>query len=134
MLNPYHDNSVAENWGASEGYATLSAVNSVYTLLKNNIRHTPDTYNPDQNYPNPFNPKTVIGWQLAANGNVDLSIYNILGQKVTTLISKKPQAGYYKVEWNTSGISSGVYFYRLIIEIENEQMIKTKNDASMIDH
>ena len=66
-----------------------------------------------QNYPNPFNPITAISYQLSAISQVDLSIYNILGQKVATLVSEKQPAGIYKVEWDASGYSSGMYFYKL---------------------
>jgi hypothetical protein len=73
----------------------------------------PDKYALHQNYPNPFNPVTVIGWQLADNSHVKLSIYNILGQKVATLVNKKQSAGRYKAEWDASGFASGIYFYQI---------------------
>ncbi len=66
-----------------------------------------------QNYPNPFNPKTTINYQLPSGSQVDLSIYNLLGQKVATLVSEKKAAGSYKVEWYASAFASGVYFYKL---------------------
>jgi len=66
-----------------------------------------------QNYPNPFNPKTVISYQLSAFSHVDLSIYNLLGQKVRILVSKKQTAGVYKLEWDAAGFASGIYFYRI---------------------
>jgi hypothetical protein len=67
-----------------------------------------------QKYPNPFNPKTVISWQLAVSSAVDLSVYNILGQKVATLVNRKQKAGFYTKEWDASGMASGVYYYRLV--------------------
>jgi len=66
-----------------------------------------------QNYPNPFNPKTTIKYQLPEPGQVDLDIFNIRGQKVATLISKKQPAGEYKIEWDASAFVSGVYFYKI---------------------
>jgi len=66
-----------------------------------------------QNYPNPFNPKTVICYQLPINSNVELCIYNILGQRVATLVNKKQPAGTYKINWYATGFASGIYFYRL---------------------
>jgi hypothetical protein len=69
-----------------------------------------------QNYPNPFNPVTVINWQLAVTSHIDLSIYNLLGQKVCTLVSGKQEAGNHKIEWDASGFTSGVYLYRLITD------------------
>jgi hypothetical protein len=64
-------------------------------------------------YPNPFNPKTIINYELPITNYVELSIYNISGQKLVTLISEKQEAGSYKVEWNASGYASGVYYYHL---------------------
>jgi len=66
-----------------------------------------------QNYPNPFNPTTAIGYQLSTVSEVELSIYNLLGQKVSTLVSKKQPAGRYEVEWDATGFASGVYYYRI---------------------
>jgi len=70
-----------------------------------------------QNYPNPFNAKTVILYTVGASRGlpvqVELGIYNILGQKIAALVSEKQPAGSYKVEWDASGFSSGVYLYRL---------------------
>lgn len=67
----------------------------------------------NQNYPNPFNPATVISWQLAVVSYVDLSIYDLLGQKMCTLVSERQEAGNHKVEWDASGFTSGIYFYRI---------------------
>jgi hypothetical protein len=66
-----------------------------------------------QNYPNPFNPMTAIGYWLSAVSDVELSIYNSLGQKVVTLFSEKQNAGYHQVDWDASGFASGIYYYRL---------------------
>lgn len=66
-----------------------------------------------QNHPNPFNPKTVISYQLPVTSYCELSIYNLLGQKVATLVSEKQPPGTYNVEWDASGFPSGVYFCRL---------------------
>jgi hypothetical protein len=66
-----------------------------------------------QNYPNPFNPKTVISYALPVTCHAELSIYNILGQKVATLVNNKLPAGSYEVEFNGQNFSSGVYLYRI---------------------
>jgi len=73
----------------------------------------PDKFSLSQNYPNPFNPSTAIGYQLSAISDVELSIYNLLGQKIATLISEKQNAGVHQVEWDASGFSSGVYYYQI---------------------
>jgi len=69
----------------------------------------------NQNYPNPFNPVTVISYQLPADARVTLEIFNIAGEKVSTLLSgeMKP-AGYYSLEFRAGALPNGVYFYRLI--------------------
>jgi hypothetical protein len=66
-----------------------------------------------QNFPNPFNPKTIINYELSIANDVDLSIYNLLGQKVATLVSEKQNAGYHQVEWDASGFASGLYYYKI---------------------
>ena len=73
----------------------------------------PQRYHLSQNYPNPFNPLTMISYQLPMINDVELSIYDVLGQKVATLVSEKQNAGYYQVQWDASGFASGVYYYRL---------------------
>ena len=66
-----------------------------------------------QNYPNPFNSRTIINYELPITNYVDLSIYNVLGQKVATLVDDRQQAVHHQVEWDASGFASGVYYYRI---------------------
>jgi hypothetical protein len=73
----------------------------------------PTEFKLDQNYPNPFNPRTMITYQLSMTSDVELSIYNLLGQKVVELVSKKQSTGNYQIEWDASGYAGGVYYYRL---------------------
>lgn len=68
------------------------------------------------NYPNPFNPVTNIQYQIPNSGNVELSIYNLQGQKVATLFNATQNAGTHMVQWDASGYSSGIYFYRITTE------------------
>ena len=56
---------------------------------------------------------TMINYQLPMTNDVELSIYNQLGQKVVTLVDKKQNAGYHQVEWDASGFASGIYYYQL---------------------
>ena len=83
----------------------------------NNVEAKVSEFKLYQNYPNPFNPSTVISYALPENSNVELTIYDILGNKVTTLINKEQNAGNHEVEFNPSlingGMSTGVYFYNL---------------------
>lgn len=67
-----------------------------------------------QNYPNPFNPSTRINFGLKNPGNVEISVYNILGNKVATLVNGYKSAGRHTVVFNASSLSSGTYFYKLV--------------------
>ncbi len=73
----------------------------------------PGDFRCDQNYPNPFNPSTSIRYQLPENRNVNLSIYDLSGHKIHTLINGIQDAGYYTVQFHAADLPSGVYIYRL---------------------
>jgi len=76
----------------------------------------PLQYNLAQNYPNPFNPVTTIEFDLPEDAFVTLKIYNVLGQEVATLIDREEfTEGNNSVEFDASALSSGVYYYRLIV-------------------
>ncbi len=66
-----------------------------------------------QNYPNPFNPTTTIRYELSANCFVSVKVYDILGREVKTLVSEVKKIGSYEVQFDASGLASGVYFYRI---------------------
>jgi hypothetical protein len=72
-----------------------------------------DNYRLYQNYPNPFNPKTNIKFDLPKSGLVKLSIYNLLGKETETLYDGELSAGSYKIDFNASSYTSGVYFYKI---------------------
>jgi len=78
----------------------------------------PDTYFINQNYPNPFNPSTTIEYGLPEESRITIKIFNILGQKVKTLVSENKPAGFYKITWNGDNdygnkVASGIYIYRM---------------------
>lgn len=77
-----------------------------------NSQNSPSEFSLKQNYPNPFNPKTTITYELQITNEIELSIYNLLGQKMVTLVSERQQPGMYNVEWDASGLASGIYIYR----------------------
>ena len=66
-----------------------------------------------QNYPNPFNPTTTIKYELSKESEVQLIIYNLLGEKVAELVNAFQKEGMYEVEWNANYFSSGIYFYSI---------------------
>lgn len=69
-----------------------------------------------QNYPNPFNPVTTISYIIPERTNVNIAIYNTLGEVITTLINKKQIQGKYKIKFNASHLPSGIYFYKIITD------------------
>lgn len=82
----------------------------------------PDKFNLKQNYPNPFNPVTNIEFSVPKSGLVRLSIFEMLGKEVITLVNEQLSIGSYKADWNASAYPSGVYFYKL----ETEAFTETK--------
>ena len=87
----------------------------------------PERYSMSQNYPNPFNPTTQINFEIPVRSHVTLTVYNLLGQKVTTLVDKEMPAGRYIADWNSASdggtiVASGVYIYKL----EAGDFIETK--------
>lgn len=76
----------------------------------------PTQYSLEQNYPNPFNPSTTIRFNIPEAGNVRISIYNVLGQEVATVVNQKLEAGSYNYNFDASKLASGVYVYQLKTE------------------
>jgi WD40 repeat protein len=81
--------------------------------VHNNHGSIPDNYSLSQNYPNPFNPSTTIDYQLPVSGFVKISVFDVLGQEVKTLVNEYKQAGSYNVRFDASELPSGVYFYKI---------------------
>lgn len=119
---------------ADVGYAAgingtiLKTTTGGFTAIEQITNEIPAEYKLYQNYPNPFNPETALKFQIAKHSFVKLSVYNILGREIETLISKELEPGVYKVIWNASGFASGIYFYKLISEnfSETKKLILTK--------
>ncbi len=88
------------------------------TSARNDSPALPAQFTMSQNYPNPFNPATTIQYALAGQADVTLEVYNIMGQRVTTLVSEKQEAGPHSVRWsgrleNGRAAASGIYFFKL---------------------
>ncbi len=98
----------------------------VVTAIEDGKSKIPAKFALRQNYPNPFNPTTTISYQLPKQSNVELSIYNLLGQKVATLVNKKQPAGRYEANWEASGFASGIYVYKLKANGQEQSAILTK--------
>jgi len=86
----------------------------------------PDKFELSQNYPNPFNPDTKINYKLPANVNVSIKIFDLSGKEVMTLVNETKAAGYYSVNFSGANLSSGIYFYRISAEGNDNSFISTK--------
>ena len=88
----------------------------------------PSSYRLEQNYPNPFNPSTTIKFAVPKESMVNLSIYNVLGELVSTIVNEEMIPGYYEYKFDASGIVSGVYLYRIevgeFVEIKKSILLK----------
>ncbi len=73
----------------------------------------PATYNLEQNYPNPFNPSTTIKYSLPAESHIKITVFNILGQRISELINEVQNAGYHETVWSAKNFASGVYLYSI---------------------
>ena len=107
--------AIVFNAGNSEHDFSIDNV-SLKEVIAGSIVETtilPTLYSLDNNFPNPFNPRTVISYQLSVISEVDLSIYNLLGQRVATLVNERQNAGSHQVEWDASGFTSGIYYYMI---------------------
>jgi hypothetical protein len=96
----------------------LGGFNGTTAITERVPQETPQGFALLQNYPNPFNPATHIDFVLSAESKVSITIYNMLGQEVVTLLNEGQFEGHHSIEWNGRSargtpVSSGVYFYRL---------------------
>lgn len=98
------------NW-----YPELKAAWIESPLVNDVVRTSPvaSDFTLEQNYPNPFNPATKIVYSIAKESKVSLEVFNILGQKVATLVNATQAVGQYDVNFNASELSTGIYIYRL---------------------
>ncbi|MEL7834626.1 cadherin domain-containing protein [Fodinibius sp. Rm-B-1B1-1] len=105
----------------------------VYTGSVDELKEVQENMLPEQvklnkNYPNPFNLTTTIQFGIEKQSDVILEVYNILGQKVQTLVNGSMKAGWHKIRFNGSRLASGTYFYRLIVgqKVQTKKMVLIK--------
>jgi len=80
---------------------------------------TPEEFSLSQNYPNPFNPTTTIKYSLPSDGFIKLSVFNAIGEEVSTLVNEFKSAGNYEIHFDAEDLTSGIYFYRLKVDNSN---------------
>jgi photosystem II stability/assembly factor-like uncharacterized protein len=149
--------STSEEWrvlGFIEGYGTTTEIRN-YTFADNNLAAgiynyrlkqqdyngsykyynltseveigTPENFSLSQNYPNPFNPETKINFALASAANVNLKVFDILGQEVALLVNSYLEPGMHSVKFDASSLNSGVYFYTIeAIGIDGKEFVSVK--------
>ncbi len=110
--------------GTNIGFAGINgiAISPEVIGIHNISTGVPDKYELFQNYPNPFNPTTNIKFDIPNSGIVRLTVYDILGKEIATLVNEKLSAGSYSFKWDGASLSSGVYFYKL--ETDNFSVTK----------
>lgn len=106
---------VKVTWG---NFGDVIDLGAIITSVVGELRNIPKAYDLAHNFPNPFNPETSIKFQLPKDGYVSLDIYNMLGQRVRTLVAEEKKAGYYQVVWDGRDqhgivVANGIYLYRL---------------------
>jgi photosystem II stability/assembly factor-like uncharacterized protein len=102
---------------------------TIFTGINSNSDVLISDYQLYQNYPNPFNPSTIISYKLAKSGNIRIKVFDISGKEIEELVNKKLQAGSYKITFNLTKYSSGIYFYSMIIDgtvVDTKKMMYVK--------
>ena len=99
------------------GHSDAISVTLEYVELADGIQ-IPSKYSLYQNHPNPFNPTTTLHYDLPEDGMVNISIFDMMGRKITTLVNNHQTAGYKSIQWNATNntgqsVSAGVYLYHL---------------------
>ncbi|MDA0684234.1 MAG: T9SS type A sorting domain-containing protein [Bacteroidetes bacterium] len=111
-------------WNTPSQWLAVAVVGSQVVGVANEDEALPAEYALQQNYPNPFNPSTSIEFSLPAAGNVNLTVYNVLGQKVATLVNNQTMStGKHSIQFDASQLASGTYIYRLQA---GDQYVSTK--------
>ena len=117
-------------WAVGDGGVILKTFTSGLpgTGVRNISDHVPDNYMLAQNYPNPFNPNTNIKFAIPKSSSVKIAVYDITGKELEVLLNQQLQAGTYQTNWNALDYSSGMYFYKMIIDgySETKKMLLVK--------
>lgn len=100
----------------------LFELDNIPVSLEQELEDSPSSFSLNQNYPNPFNPSTNISFTIPQATNVEISVYNMLGQKVSTLVNSRYLQGKHTISFDASNLASGIYLYR----IKSNDFISTK--------
>lgn len=113
------NNRVRAIWTNSTGYyynnVWIAIIDTFTTGVHNVNTELPSSHSLGQNYPNPFNSNTVVRFSLSVDSKVSIKVYDVQGREVQTLVNERLQAGTYEAGFDGSMLTSGVYFYRLVV-------------------
>ncbi len=114
------DKQYSRNLRTGDGIELIQIINNTTTDIKRNNNNIPERFTLFANYPNPFNPSTTIRYLLPTSVDIRLDIYNLMGEKVCTLINQHQSAGTFEIIWNgrndnNVSVASGIYVYRMEI-------------------
>ncbi len=107
-VNAGYSGNISSFWSEVRKFKS----SSIYSGI-NKLEEIPTEYRLYSNFPNPFNPSTNIKFDIPKSSFVRISVFDVMGKEVTTLVNEQLQPGTYETDWNASAFSSGVYFYRL---------------------
>jgi len=132
LLNPYLNNNDAENWVSSDvALGTPGQQNSTYDALSNDIDEIiPSLFALHQNHPNPFNPTTSIEYDLPNDSYTVVTVFDVMGKHVKTLVEKNQSAGFKTIRWDAKNdegesVAAGMYIYQIKsgVNIASKKMI-----------
>jgi hypothetical protein len=115
LLDPAKDHTLSSNWSRSGQFGGSPGRQNFITEIEEDPRGetVPTNFILEQNYPNPFNSHTVIRFSLPQESQVELEVFNLLGERVAIIFSGRLPAGNYNMPWNPENLSSGVFLYRI---------------------
>ena len=113
LLFVFNSDSTVNYRGIQIDKIKIHKASTVYLDAENNNYNIPNKFILQQNYPNPFNPSTQINYTVPISTELSISIFDIKGNKIHTLVDKKHNKGEYSIVFDASFYSSGIYFYKL---------------------
>ena len=128
LISPMELQDAEEAVALYSGRPAAGAQASSQSSKSTSASTTPKSFGLAQNYPNPFNPSTILRYEIPKAGRVEVTVYDILGRVVETLVDEYEQAGVHSVQFNGERLASGVYFYRLtapgIMQVKKMLLLK----------
>ncbi|CAN5592517.1 hypothetical protein BH10BAC5_BH10BAC5_07240 [soil metagenome] len=114
-------------WGGTVGIGSYvtGGCTGAFVGIGNNTTELRD-FRLDQNYPNPFNPTTNISYNIPVSGLVKITVYDVLGSEVATVLNENKIAGYYSANFDGKNLASGAYYYKITFTSDNNSFSETK--------